>query len=233
MKLTNENITELEKVAELNDGHCDRCGQTIKIYRYRLNKTHTRFMRAMADEARNIGVNDIDVGTLGLAYSVRTQNTKLRLHGLIARVKNGEGKQIPRRWLITHKGYDFLTGKDVPAKVVVFNNQVLGHDNEVTNIYRIMGERFDPEAPTYSETPVSQPEARTYQDVRTPQKNLVIQAIFKGRDINGRFKVSRTYELTIKRMEMGKPIEVVAVDGEPVEHSYKDIAAFQKNWKSL
>lgn len=232
MILDNEQVVALEKEAERHDGKCGTCHQTIKIYRYKLNKTHAQFLRAMAKEVANIGVNDIDIATIGIAYSVRSQVTKIRQHGLIARVKNAAGAQIPRRWLVTKKGWMWLNGEAIPSKVVIYNNQVLGHDGGPVTIYDVLGERFDPTQPIYTETPVSEPEARIYDDVRQPQSNVLMQAIFKGRDYQGRFKTSRAYELTIKRMVMGKPIEIVAVDDQALERSYPDIAAFQRDWKA-
>lgn len=231
--LSSEQIQVLEKEAELNNGKCGTCYQTIKIYRYRLNKIHAQFMRAMAEEVRNTGVNDVDLATIGLAYSVRTQVTKLRLHGLIARITDKEGKQIARRWLITKKGFAFLNNKAVFSIVIVFNNQVLGHDNPHTRISELLGERFNAEAPLYEETPVSEPEARVYKDVRTPQKYMVVSAKFKGRDYLGRFKVSQVYELQIKRLVGGQPVEITAIDSKTHSKTYKDIAAFARDWKVL
>lgn len=233
MQMTTEQVEQLEKEAEANDGHCGTCGQTIKIYRYRINRVHALFMRAMAQAVRDSGVNDVDVGTIGLAYSVRSQNTKLRQHGLIARVKNDKGAHIPRRWLITHKGWHFLNHGPIPSKVVVFNNQVLGHSGPDVNIHQVLGEAFHEAAPLYDEIAVSEPEARVLEDVRTPQKAMFVQAQFKGRSYLGQFKVSQVYELQIKRLQAGKPIEIVGVDGKPVVKSYPDLAAYQRDWKML
>lgn len=233
MTLTLEDATELERMAEENNGHCSHCHQTIKIYRYKINRATATFVRAVANAVRDTGVNDVDIETIGIAYSVRTQVSKIRQHGLIARIKNAEGKQIPRRWLITHKGWDFLNGEQIPSKVVVFNNQVLGHDGEFVDIYTVLGERFDPQKPIYQETPVSEPEARVYSDVRQPQKYMLVTAQFKGRDYHGRFKVSQTYELEIKRLQAGKPIEIVSIDHNGNARTYPDLAAFQRDWKVL
>lgn len=229
-RMTSEQIAELEKIAELNDGHCDRCHQTIKFYRYNLHKSHAIFLRAMADEVRNTGVNDVDKGALGLGYSVQTQTSKMRQHGLIARIKNEHGAQIPRRWLITHKGWQWLNGNPIPKYVVVFNNQVLGHDGNNVTIHEVLGEKFNPATPIYEETPVSEAEARTYAEVRQPLSHIKMQAIFRGRNFTDRgYRAGDKYELTLERLQVGKPVKVLA----PQEREYHDIAAFQKDWKAI
>lgn len=225
-------ITELEKMAESNNGHCISCNQTIKIYHYKINRTHGIFLRAMALEVRTMGVNDVDISTLGLPYSIRSQVTKMRQHGLIARIKGDNGKQIARHWLITHKGYEFLNGTPIMPKVVIYNNQVLGHIGDPITIHSVMGE---PGGSTekYTEAPITEPEAKLYDDVRTPQKYMIVNAKFKGRDYHGRFKTSQEYELQIKKLEVGNPVRVVGIDGQPYDREYRDIAAFQQDWMAV
>lgn len=225
---TIEEANALEKIADSNDGHCDRCGQTIKIYRYKVSRSHAVFLRAMAEAVSASGKNDTDIGTIGIAYSVRTQVTKIRQHGLIARVKNAAGAQIPRHWLITSKGWKFLNGEPIPSKVVVFNNQVLGHDGGMVNIYATLGEKRDPEAKQYEEAPVSPAEARTFSDVRQPTLAFSQRATFRGHSygLTGVYKPGASYELVLERLQVGKPVKITA----PHEREYPDIAAFQKDW---
>ncbi len=227
--MNNEQIAALEKEAEHNNGRCSKCNQTIKIYRYKINKTHASFLKAMANAVRDTGVNDVDISTIGIAYSTRTQVSKIRQHGLIARIKNAEGKQIPRRWLITHKGWEFLNGQAIPEKVIIYNNQVLGHDGADVTIYKVLSERFDPQEPIYAETPVSEPEARTYSEVRQPKKRMEIQAVYKGRGYDTGYQAGQQYDLVLDRLQLGKPVKVLA----PHAREYRDIAAFQKDWRAL
>lgn len=228
--ITIEEKDQLLKIANANDGHCDRCHQTIKFYQYRINRVHAQFLKTMADAVRDTGVNDVDISTLSLPYSMRSQNSKLRQHGLIARVKDARGVQIPNRWLITHKGYDFLNGKPVPSKVVVYNNQVLGHDGGLTTIVTVLGGATKNE-PVYNEQPVSPPEARTYDDVRKPKRKMSVNAEWRGYSF-GQKKLVRgqTYELLIDKLQVGKPI-LGQVEEVGILLDYKDIAAFQRDWK--
>lgn len=226
--LTINEARDLELEAEQNAGRCGHCHQTIKIYKYKINKVHALFMRAMADEVRNTGVNDVDLGTIALPYSMRSQNSKLRQHGLIARVKNKDGAQLARRWLITHKGWNFLNGDVIPEYVLVYNNQVLGHDGRLVSIYSVLGESFNKSQPIYAETPISQPEARIYGEARQTKKHLKIRAKFKTK-YNQHFKLEEVYDLTIDRLMLGKPVKIIA----PHEAEYADMAAFQKDWRIL
>ena len=212
----------LEQDAEQNGGKCSNCHQTIKIYRYRINSTHARFLKAMAAEVDKTGVNDVDLSKIDIAYSTRSQCSKLRQHGLIARVKDARGVQVPRHWLITKKGWGFLKGEMIPSKVVVYNNQTIGHDGGMTSIYRVYGDT------PHEAEPVSEAEARTYQDVRTPVKTNTVFAEFKGNtNFNGQFLKGNTYPLEVERLQVGKPVKIA----RPVKITYKDIAAFQRDWK--
>lgn len=229
--ITIDEIAELEKVAELNDGHCDRCHQTIKIYGYNIGRSHAVFLRAMAQKVAETGVNNVDISTIGLAYSVRSQVTKLRFHGLIARIKNDEGAQVARHWLITHKGYDFLNGNKIDEKVLVYNNQVLGHAGRQVNIYTILGEAFDPNEPLYEELPVSPAEAKAYDDLRTNSLPVIYSAVYRGSKY-GTLVVGNVYTLALSKLQVGKPIFVTIKEIHMTEpRKYKDIAEFQKDWK--
>jgi hypothetical protein len=217
----------IERMVLENDGICNHCGQTIKIYRYSLNKSLAIFMRAMADAVRNTGANSVDIGTLELPYSVRTQITKLRLHGLVARVKDGTGTQVARHWLITHRGWNFVNGNALPKQVIVFNNQVLGHDGGLVTIHSILGEKFDPKAPQYEATPVTPTESRIYHDVRPPKKRITITARPRG-------NMEITLKLVLEHLTVGQPVKILSVDGDEAQaFEYKDIAAFQRDWQPV
>lgn len=228
-RLNEQQIAELEKTSEQHDGKCPTCYRPIKFYRYTLNRTLALFLRRLADNVRDTGVNDVDIGSLGMPYSIQSQMAKARQHGLIARVKNAEGVQIQRHWLITHKGWDWLAGKPQPKKVVVFNNQVLGHDGGEVTIYEALGERAPVNAPIYEEKPVTPAESRTYRNVRQPVKHMKVKAIYKGRTWEGHYHMGGEYELTIEKLQVGKPVKII----EPHPREYHDIAAFQRDWRAL
>lgn len=209
----------LEKEAEKNNGHCTHCSQTIKIYRYGISTSMVRVLKAMAKATQHPG-QAIDADKLDLKHSERTQLTKMRFHGLIAKVKK-DGHQVPRNWVITTKGWQFLGNKPVPAKVIIYENQVLGHDGGETTIKRIAGLASD-----FEQQPISEPEARAYANVREPVRHQKLTCEYVGMATSTR-KKGDIVELEIERLQTGKPIKIVA----PFVGSYRDIAAFARDWK--
>lgn len=159
-----------------------------------------------------------------LEHSERSQLSKMRQHGLVAKVKDETGKQISRHWLITKRGWDLLRGEPVPAKVVVYNNQVLGHEGGVITI-----DRLDKDADDFEQQPITEGESRAYADVRTKKKSYKLNAIFKGRDYSKKLESGKSYELEIDQLATGKPINML----EPVIRTYEDIAAFSRDWQPL
>lgn len=227
MYLSTEKINELIAIAAANDGHCDRCLRVIKVYKYQVSKTMAKIMREMAKATKATGERAIDMETLDLTHTERSQLSKMRQHGLIVQPKDDRGIKKPRHWLITTKGWQFLRGEDIPAKVVVFDNQVLGHEGGTTDIRRLLD---DPGF--YEADPLSTEEAAAYHDVRTPAKMQEHRAEWRGYD-GGVLKKGTVYKIEIERMQVGKPIHLVYWDSlnNRYEQEYKDIAAFQRSWK--
>lgn len=223
--MTLERALALEKEAEGNGGRCTHCEQPIKIYRYPISRTIKRVLKAIAkattpDTGRAIDVDrDIEI-----AHSERSQLSKMRQHGLVAQPKDERGVKISRHWLITRKGWGFLGGDPVPAKVVVYNNQVLGHDGGVVTFGRA-----DAEADQFEQQDLTEAESRQYANVRTePKKHHKMQAVWL-RDSYGDLHQGQTYDLELERLQLGKPVKVL----KPIEREYKDIAAFGRDWRAL
>lgn len=218
-----DEVRYLEKEAETNNGHCSHCHQTIKIYSYGVSRSMISVLRAMAASTTKDTGRAIDVDKLSLKHSERTQLTKMRFHGLVAKVKDKNDVQIARNWLITRKGWQFLAGEPIQSKVLVYNNQVLGHDGDT-----IVIERVDGEADDFTADNITEPEARVYHDVRTPQRNTTMKAIYLGMSA-GLLMKDATYNLTIERLQIGKPVKLL----KPVTATYNDIAAFGRSWKAI
>lgn len=230
MYLTTEKINELIAIAAANDGHCDRCLRVIKVYKYQVSKTMAKIMREMAKATKATGERAIDMETLDLTHTERSQLSKMRQHGLIVQPKDDRGVKKPRHWLITTKGWQFLRGEQIPAKVVVFDNQVLGHEGGTTDIRRLLD---DPGF--YEADPLSTEEAAAFHDVRTPQKMQEHRAEYRNRNYTaGGFEQGKVYTILVERLQMGKPVKIHAILAEgakPQECTYNDIAAFQWDWK--
>lgn len=220
-----EQANKLETEAKANNGLCGHCYQSIKIYRYSISTSMVYVLKAIAKASR-MGGDIIDVGTLDLNHNERSQLTKLRLHGLIAKVKKDK-HHIPRHWVVTTKGWQFIGGQDVPAKVVIYNNQVLGHDGGTTNIKRVGGMAGD-----FEKQGITEAESRTYANIRKPEYNKEVQAEFIGTTWSAQLKKGEIYTLKMTRLQVGKPLSVMVPELDaykPLE--YKDVAAFAKTWK--
>lgn len=61
---------------------------------------------------------------------------------MIAKVKDGKN-QKRRTWIITKKGWVFLGGEPIWAQVIVFNNTVLGHTDELITLSQVTGRADD------------------------------------------------------------------------------------------
>lgn len=227
MSLDLDQAKALEKEAEQNNGYCTHCQQTIKIYRYGISTSMVRVLRVMAKGTTTGTTRAIDVDDLSLRHSERTQLTKMRFHGLVAKVKE-DGHQIPRHWLITHKGWRFLANEPVPAKVVVYNNQVLGHDGGTVTIKRVAGEPGD-----YEAEPVTEAESRTYAHMRKPEYGKKIRATYISRAYSAYLKTGETYDMEISKLQVGQPIKIRVPSLPPAvcEISYTDIATFKRYWR--
>lgn len=222
MDMDLDRAKKLQQEAEKNGGHCTHCEQTLKIYTYGISRTMVTVLRQLAKQA---GRGAIDVDKIDLKHSERTQLTKMRFHGLVAKVKD-QGHHVARHWIITTKGWNFLGGHEIPAKVIVYNNQVLGHDGGTTVIGRVGGE-----ADEYEETPITETESRTLAHIREPQRQMIVTAEWLGRTA-GALEQGNLYTLLIDRLQIGKPVSVTIkeiLQTEPIK--YNDVAAFGRSWK--
>lgn len=226
--ITLEQAQVLKKEAEENGGKCSHCHHSINIYEYPINKVMVKFLRAMAKATDDGQSREVDVEKVSVIHHERTQITKLRIHGLIAKVKDEKGHHKARMWLITKKGWDFLRGVEVPRKVVIYNNQVLGHTGGMVTVGRI-----DSDSATYDKKAITESEAKVYSDVRTPVKLTEHDATYLNSS-NGDLLKGSTYTIYVERLQMGKPVKIqvdVAHKKDRLQMQYADIAAFQRRWK--
>lgn len=223
MYLTQDQVDELINIASNNNGKCDRCFRVINIYRYRINTNLVTILRKMRDLIDQTGINAVNFNDLDLPYRLGTQRTKLRLHGLIAHVKNEAGATVANTWLLTKKAGDFLRGQPIPEKVVVFDNQVLGHDLRMVTIHQVMNES------AHQATPITTPEAEVYSQVRDGYRDMFVKALYRGYPFVKGIENNVVYDLRIKHLKVGSPVKIL----EPVEMEYASIATFYRDWQIL
>lgn len=226
--LTEKEIESIGTMIDSNEGHCTTCHQTIAFYRYAVNKQIATVLKAMRARIDETGVNEISFDDLDLSYELKTQRSKLRLHGLIAKVKDAGGNNVANTWLITKKGGDFLRGAEIQKYVKVYNNQVIGHEGGFVTINRL-----DIESEINQEL-ISEAEAAVFSNVRTAKKPTLV-ATYKHR-YSSKLEQGKSYELHIEKLQYGKPVHVTVLVGpDPYELSlsYKDIASFHGDWKVI
>ena len=77
---------------KIKPGKCEHCGQTIQVYKYKVTPAMVYLLKDMArltHEQVSNGFLDprwIDMAYIDRPYDIKSQITKLRLHGLVARV---------------------------------------------------------------------------------------------------------------------------------------------------
>ena len=114
---------------------CPVCDQSVKLYKRNLNRGMASllleiFKAARAQDAEYLHVSrhflELKDNAVGREYS------KLRFWGLLEEEpgerQNGNGTG---RWRVTPKGEAFIKGRvSVPRCALVFNNQLIGYDDE-------------------------------------------------------------------------------------------------------
>lgn len=221
--LNEAQLADLQEMAA-STGKCERCQRKLAIYRYRVNKQVATVLKKMADRVKATNQNVVNFNDVDLPYRLTSQRTKLRQHGLIAKYKDDAGHHVANTWLITKKGGDFLRGVAIPEKVVVFDNQVIGHDGKMVTIDRLI------EDLEINAAPITEEEATAMRGLREePRRNFETKAEFVGK-YDSRFEAGQTYQITIGRLQLGRP---VAIQTEKGEVEYPDIAAFQRAWRVL
>lgn len=133
---------------KIKPGKCEHCGQTIQVYKYKITPAMVYLLKDMArltHEQVSNGFLDphwIDMAHIDRPYGIKSQITKLRLHGLVARVMVDD-RQVARTWTITRKGWAFLGCAPINSKVFVYNNKVIGHSDDMCRLPDVTGRADD------------------------------------------------------------------------------------------
>lgn len=126
---------------------CPTCHTKSTAYYQRLSpgivRALIKFKRAVIDKGENSVhlYKDMDGTDNQLTTSEHMNFSKLRQHGLVAKVKV-DGQVQRGYWLLTQRGAAFLRGElSVPIKVKTLNNHVIDHDPVHVNIMEVLGSR--------------------------------------------------------------------------------------------
>ncbi len=118
-----------------NHERCANCDASMAVYNESIDGLDCSLLIAMADQVRSnlpkfksfTEANQVHVPSLPVSLAVQCRTTKCRTLGLVAKVKGEEKEHIAGTWLITNRGWSFLRGNAVPAKVSVFRNKIVDH----------------------------------------------------------------------------------------------------------
>ncbi len=123
---------------------CTACGHQSSIYTQRLTpgciESLIKLRRAIQHHQRNSIhlYKDMDGTPFELTTSQQMNWTKLRFHGLVAKVKV-DGHVQRGYWLLTTRGRQFLDGGvTVPRSVRTLNNRVIDHDELHVGVTDVM-----------------------------------------------------------------------------------------------
>jgi len=115
---------------------CPHCGANTKAYFHTLNSGLVSILVKAIQFVHEHNRNEFHLQKdLHLTVNEFCNLTKLRFHGLVAKV---DGK--PGYWLITSRGGLFLRDEiAVPLRVQTFRNRVIGHSPELVHIGELRG----------------------------------------------------------------------------------------------
>lgn len=163
---------------------CANCGASMAIYEHRIDTLDALLVFGMGkivgarvkDGMNFTQANKVHLQTmLNKYYSVPSRSTQCAKLGLIAKVmvKNKSGKRVHDRkagWAITDRGFAFLAGKPVPAKVHTFRNQITERFEEMITIDQIKGDSAQSrELAQYKEYPFDKLENYSVAGFAQPQ----------------------------------------------------------------
>lgn len=120
---------------------CEYCGATTRKYWYCITPGLIDILLILLDYVHSKNSNNFSAKEVRdrLKPFQYTQMTKLRYHGLIAKIKNGN-EVFTGEWLITGRAAQFLRGDiTIPLKVQTHRNKVIGYDDINVSVREIYG----------------------------------------------------------------------------------------------
>ena len=110
---------------------CSHCGARMKEWWHSLTPGLLNILIKILLTVKEKGLNNVHiVREVGIKSHLELSNlSKLRHHGLIARVKDYTGQNIEGRYCITTRAGKFLRGElKIPKRVRTYRNEVVDHD---------------------------------------------------------------------------------------------------------
>ena len=129
---------------EVGQKRCLCCVASMSKSTHHLTKVMVDALVKICRSVALSKLNDVRVdklnGPLALTHIERCNFHKLRMHGLVAKVKV-DGRIKGGRWLVTHRGWQFIQGSlSVPKTVYSFRNHVISKEAEMLTVKDVIGE---------------------------------------------------------------------------------------------
>jgi hypothetical protein len=125
-----------------NEEICEACGAQMKEWWHTLTPGLVATLIKVVKVIKNSGKNDYHLQVKGELDNNEFSNfPKLRVHGLVARVKDkNTGEVVHAHWLLTAKAGQFLRGEiAIPHKVKTFRGKVKDYSPETRTIADFRG----------------------------------------------------------------------------------------------
>jgi len=128
---------------------CANCDASMAINTYKVDVVSLVLLKRMAEVFRKklmdgkkfTDANKIHLVSEVEGYTIVSHQSIVAKLGLIAKVRNKEGKHITSEgWLITKRGFDCLRGERVPKSVSVFRNKIVERDTQTTTMAEVFAE---------------------------------------------------------------------------------------------
>lgn len=124
---------------------CANCGESMAIYSFSITSLDAMLLAQMGKtvfERIKGGMSFTEANKIHLTTAIRGTNSSRQTIssklGLITKAKRKDGSHDREAgWVITKRGFEFLAGKPVPAKVNVFRNQIQERFEEMTTIHEV------------------------------------------------------------------------------------------------
>lgn len=129
---------------------CNGCGRSMDAYGVSLTPMMMNALRKLIKAVRVKGINEIHLtkDTEGQSYELNHTEinniTRLRFHGLVAKVFEDDGSGNKKRkhgyWLITRRAAAFIKGENtLPQTVWIFNDHIVEKSDAEVSIAEVMG----------------------------------------------------------------------------------------------
>lgn len=118
----------------------------MKMYWHKMTPILVHALVKFRSAINDKGVNsvhlkkDMDDTRNELTRHERSNWTKLRFHGMVAKVRKEDKTQVRGHWLLTKRGASFLNGLcKTPYEVQTFRNKVVDHSDQMVSVAEVIG----------------------------------------------------------------------------------------------